>query len=32
LCLTDPGGRRGSRLDIETCAGSAPQRWTLPRR
>ncbi|HEY0541782.1 MAG TPA: discoidin domain-containing protein, partial [Actinoallomurus sp.] len=30
LCLTDPGGNTGSRLDIETCTGSAQQQWTLP--
>ncbi len=30
LCLTDPGGNTGSRLDIETCAHSAQQMWTLP--
>ena len=30
LCLTDPGGNTGSRLDIETCTGSAQQIWTLP--
>ena len=30
LCLTDPGGNTSSRLDIETCAASAEQLWTLP--
>jgi beta-glucanase (GH16 family) len=30
LCLTDPHGNTGSRLDIETCAHSAQQIWTLP--
>jgi beta-glucanase (GH16 family) len=30
LCLTDPRGNTAARLDIETCAGSAPQRWTIP--
>ncbi|MDN3354777.1 ricin-type beta-trefoil lectin domain protein [Actinomadura sp. DC4] len=30
LCLTDPGGNTGARLDIETCTGSAQQQWTLP--
>ncbi|MGD0557314.1 MAG: carbohydrate-binding protein [Streptosporangiaceae bacterium] len=30
LCLTDPGGDTSSRLDIETCADSAEQQWTLP--
>jgi F5/8 type C domain/Ricin-type beta-trefoil lectin domain len=30
LCLTDPGGNTSSRLDIETCADSAQQQWTLP--
>ena len=30
LCLTDPGGNTGSRLDIETCTGAADQQWTLP--
>jgi hypothetical protein len=30
LCLTDPGGNTSSRLDIETCTGSAEQLWTLP--
>jgi len=30
LCLTDPGGNTGSRLDMETCTGSAQQIWTLP--
>jgi hypothetical protein len=30
LCLTDPGGDTSDRLDIETCAGSAQQHWTLP--
>ena len=32
LCLTDPGGNTSSRLDIETCTGSAQQVWTLPSR
>ena len=30
LCLTDPGGNTTARLDIETCADSADQQWTLP--
>ncbi|MEV5708975.1 discoidin domain-containing protein [Actinoallomurus sp. NPDC052274] len=30
LCLTDPGGNTGARLDIETCTGSAQQQWTTP--
>jgi hypothetical protein len=30
LCLADPGGNTGSRLDIETCTDSAQQIWTLP--
>ena len=30
LCLTDPGGNTGSRLDIETCADSAQQQWAPP--
>lgn len=30
LCLTDPGGNTGSRLDIETCTDSVQQKWTLP--
>ena len=30
LCLTDPGANTGSRLDIETCTGSAQQIWTRP--
>ena len=30
LCLTDPGGNTGARLDIETCTDSADQQWTLP--
>jgi len=30
LCLTDPHGNTGSRLDIETCTHSAQQIWTLP--
>ena len=30
LCLTDPGGNTGARLDIETCTGAAQQQWTLP--
>jgi Ricin-type beta-trefoil lectin domain len=30
LCLTHPRGNTAARLDIETCAGSAPQRWTIP--
>jgi hypothetical protein len=30
LCLTDPGGDTSDRLDIETCADSAEQVWTLP--
>jgi beta-glucanase (GH16 family) len=30
LCLTDPGGNTGFRLDIETCTLSAQQIWKLP--
>ena len=29
-CLTDPHGDAAARLDIETCAGSAQQRWSGP--
>jgi beta-glucanase (GH16 family) len=32
LCLADPGGNTGFRLDIESCTGSAQQIWTLPSR
>jgi beta-glucanase (GH16 family) len=30
LCLTDPGGNTSSQLQIQTCTGSAQQKWTLP--
>jgi hypothetical protein len=30
LCLTDPDGNTATRLNIETCAASAQQIWTLP--
>jgi beta-glucanase (GH16 family) len=30
LCLTVPLGEKARQLDIETCTGSATQRWTLP--
>src|SRR6201986_5012500 len=30
LCLTDPGGNTGARLDIETCTSATDQQWTLP--
>ena len=30
LCLTDPGGNTGARLDIETCTDSAQQQWSTP--
>jgi len=30
LCLTDPGGNTSSQLEIQTCTGSAQQKWTLP--
>jgi beta-glucanase (GH16 family) len=29
-CLTDPHGSATARLDIETCAGAAGQRWSSP--
>ena len=30
LCLTDPDGNTSAQLEIQTCTGSAQQKWTLP--